>query len=134
MGFFSISPKSKSEAKAYALEKAKAEKVYAVEARKARVEQLKKQARFDALPRSERAKQRLSAGFGALKTGASKLQAFDAKMEAKAKAQGNTGGVLVQGYRQDRAMAAQTQPFIQRSLQGPQGEGLIIQSLRGRKK
>jgi hypothetical protein len=131
MGFFSTSPKSKSELKAYEKEKAVASKVYAVEVRKARLEQVKKQARFDALPRTERARQRVQKGVGLFKTGVAKFKAVDAKLEARAKAEGQSGGLIQQGYRQDRMNAASNQPFIQRSLQGPQGEGLIIQSLKG---
>lgn len=129
MGFFSTTPQSKKERKLYEQEKAAATKLYDTEKQKARNAVIKERARFDALPRTERAKQRLSTGFNKLKTGAAKFQAWDAKMEAKAQAQGSNGGIILQSMRQDRANPST--PLVKQSLQGAQGEGLIQQSLRG---
>lgn len=73
------------------------------------------EAKFDALPASERAKQRLSTGFNRLKQGAVKLNAFNDRVEQKYREQGGKGGIIQQSYERDRK---------------EYGGGLIEQSLR----
>jgi hypothetical protein len=139
MGLFKNTPKTAREQRVYDDTKASALKEFNDERGKARMEQLKSQARMDALPRVERAKQRSVAGFLALKRGVSKLQAFDARMQARAKAQGSQSSVVAQGPRQtppllqqsiQRDQASPPVGLVQKSLKGPQGEGLIIAGLR----
>ena len=120
MGLFSITPKTKKETQVYEQEKARALKIYTTEKNKAQLESIKQQARFDALPRGERAKQRLSAGIGFVKNAGSKYAAFDAKMQARQAAQKKQtiepqGGIIEQSMKRD------------------QGEGLLIRSLRGKR-
>lgn len=133
MGFFT-KPLTVKETRAYELEKAKAAKTYELEKSKARLKDVKERARFDALPRVERAKIRFSKGLAVVRTGLSKGQTAFKRFEAfekKAEAQ-QGGGLIAQSMRQDRQNP--TGPYIEKSLRGPQGEGLIIQSLRGKEK
>ena len=129
MGFFSNSM-TKKETRAYELEKAKAAKTYELEKSKARLKDVKERARFDALPRTERAKVRFTKGLAVARSGLSKGKTAFKKFEAfekKAEAQ-QGGGLIVQSMRQDRQ--SPHVPYIKKSLQEPQGEGLIIQSLK----
>lgn len=116
MGLFWTKPQNAEERKEYNAALAKAQADRALAAHQARVGKLKEQARIDAMPRSARAKERLGKGFTLLKNSGSKLRAFDAKMEARAKATGSTGGIIQQGYKAELAR--------------PKENGLIQQSLR----
>lgn len=128
MGLFDRKLSTK-ESKAYEQEKAKALREYTREQEAKSLEKVREKARFDALPRTERAKLRVQSGITKFKSFSNKLESFDAKLEKKASAQGQSGGLILQSMRQDRQRTGPT--MVEQSLAGPQGEGLIQQSLRG---
>lgn len=74
------------------------------------------EAKFDALPASERGKQRLATGFNRLKQAAVKANAFSNRVEQKYREQGGKGGIIQQSYQRDRK--EYTGGLIEQSLRG----------------